>query len=221
MIRIEKLDKPNILKENEKKWTEEYLDYIKSGKEIPKKVKKRYSQPEIKEQLMKETNGKCAYCESKFTHICPGDIEHILPKNKEAHPELYVTWSNLTMACESCNRSGKKSYNNDAEPLLNPYTDAIEQEIFSAGSMIFATAGSRQGQITIDVLQLNRGELIERRSEAIKKLDLLRMRYEQEKNMSYKEIILNEIMEEIGSDREYSFVLKSFCISAGIEVKEG
>ena len=37
----------------------------------------------IKEQILKETHGKCVYCESKISHVCPGDIEHILPKNKK------------------------------------------------------------------------------------------------------------------------------------------
>lgn len=219
MIKIQKTEEPRILKENAKEWTAEYLQYIKEGKSIPDNIKTRYSQPEIKEQLIKETNGKCAYCESKFTHICPGDIEHILPKNKEAHPELYVTWNNLTMACETCNRTGKKTYNNDDEPLLNPYTDEIKNEVFCAGPMIFASMGSRKGKISIDVLKLNRGALIERRTEAIKKIDLLRSRYEQEENESYKKILFNEIMEEIGRDKEYSFVLEKFCVAAGIETE--
>lgn len=218
MIKLQKLEEPQILKDNSKKWTEEYLNYIEEGKDIPDAVKKRYSHSDIKSQLIKETNGKCAYCESKFTHICPGDIEHILPKSKNAHPELYVTWDNLTMACETCNRSGKKTYNNDDEPLLNPYTDEIEQEIFGAGPMIFAMSGSRKGELSIEVLKLNRANLIERRSEAIKKIDLLRQKYNKEENTSYKEILLNQIIEEISNDKEYSFVLKNFCISAGLDV---
>lgn len=218
MIKLEKLDEPQILKDNATEWTEEYIKYIEEGKDIPENVKKRYTHPEIKERLLKETNGKCAYCESKFTHICPGDIEHILPKNKEAHPELYVAWNNLTLSCETCNRSGKRTYNNDLEPLLNPYIDKIEKEIFSAGPMMFARSGSRKGKVSIDVLKLNRGELIERRIDAIKKIDLLRNQYEQEQNESYKKILMNQIIEEIGKDKEYSFVLKNFCISAGLEI---
>lgn len=218
MIKLNKLEEPDILKTNAKRWTQEYLQYINNGQTVPDVVKKRYSSPEIKTQLLRETNGKCAYCESKFTHICPGDIEHILPKNKEAHPELYVTWSNLTMACESCNRSGKKTYNNDNEPLLNPYTDEIDKEIYCAGPMIFSKASSRIGVISIDVLNLNRAELLERRIDAIKKINLLRIKYEEERNEDYKNIIFEEIKEEVGSEKEYSFVLTQFCLNSGIDV---
>ena len=71
MIKIEKLEEPQILKDNATKWTQEYLDYIHKGGQIPDSVKTRYSHPDIKTQLLKETHAKCAYCESKFTHIEP------------------------------------------------------------------------------------------------------------------------------------------------------
>ena len=218
MVKIQKLEEPQILKDNAKKWTEEYLGYISRGEEIPNSVKKRYSHADIKSQLLKETHEKCAYCESKFTHIEPGDIEHIKPKNPDAHPELYVTWSNLTMSCENCNRSGKKTYNNDNEPLLNPYTDEIDSEIKGLGSMIFSK--TRKGQLTIDVLKLNRPELIERRSEKLQKLDLMRRKFEDENNSTYQKILLDQILEEISADKEYSFVLAEYCRNFGI-LKEG
>lgn len=219
MIKLQKIEEPSILKENAKKWTEEYLEYIKKGEKIPDNVKKRYSHPEIKAQLIKETNSKCAYCESKLAHISHGDIEHILPKNPDAHPELYVTWENLTLACEKCNRTGKKKYNNDEEPLLNPYTDNIENHIFSAGTLIFSKNADRRGQITIEVLELNRSELLERRAEAIGKINLLRIKYFEEKNEAYKEILLKEINNMLRKEQEYSFILKNFCINAGIDIK--
>ena len=216
MVRIQKLKEPEILRDNAEKWTKEYLAYIASGETIPVSVRKRYAHKDIKEQLLKETHEKCAYCESKFSHIEPGDIEHIKPKNPEAHPELYVTWTNLTMSCESCNRSGKGTYNNDNEPLINPYTDEIEKEIRGLGPMIFSRNGSRKGQITIDVLKLNRSELIERRAEKLKKIDLMRIRYEEEKNNSYRQILLDEIRDEMSSDKEYSFVIREYCLNYGL-----
>ena len=218
MIRLKKLEEPQILKENAKDWTEEYLSYIRRGGKIPEQVKKRYADKTIKKQLMEETHGKCAYCESKFSHVCPGDIEHILPKNPDAHPELYVTWSNLTVACEICNRSGKKDYNNDNEPLINPYVDDISDMIFSFGSILYPFQGNRRGLLTINILDLNRVSLIERRREAINKLNLLITVYSQESNIAYKELLLSQIREEVADDKEFSFVLKAFCRCNDIEV---
>lgn len=214
MVKIYKLEEPQILKYNAEKWTQEYLGYIQRNEHIPDVVKKRYSHPEIKKQLLKETNEKCAYCESKFTAVEPGDIDHIKAKNLEAHPELYVKWSNLTMACETCNRSGKRAYNNDNEPLLNPYTDDIENEIKGLGPIIYSK--SRKGQISIDVLKLNRSALIERRIEKISKIDLLRRKYESETNENYKQLLLDEIKDEISRKNEYSFVLQEYCRNYGL-----
>lgn len=208
MISLAKLQKPQILVDNAEKWTKEYLDYIEKQVPIPDSVKYRYKNEEIKRQLLKETYGKCAYCESKLNHITSGDIEHILPKNPNARPELYVEWENLTLACEKCNRSGKKDYYNEAEPLLNPYKDDINNELVSVGAFIFPRHGSRRANISIDVLKLNRPELLERRGEAVKRIEELIDRYYNEKNTYYKDIILNEINEEIAEDKEYSFVLK-------------
>ena len=67
---------------------------------INKTKQNRYSRPEIKAELIAETKGKCAYCESKITHIYPGDIEHIIPKS--IFPRLTFTWANLTLGCYWC-----------------------------------------------------------------------------------------------------------------------
>ena len=52
-----------------------------------------------------ETHGKCAYCESKIKHIDYGDIEHILPKNKNARPDLCY------FCTKSCEIDFRFSYN--------------------------------------------------------------------------------------------------------------
>ena len=129
---------------------------------------------------------------------------------------MYVTWTNLTLSCETCNRSGKGTYNNDDEPLLDPYNDDIENEILGLGPMIFSRKGSRKGQITIDVLKLNRSELVERRAEKLEKIDMMRRQYENEQNASYKQILLNSIKEEIAADKEYSFIAHEYCVNYGL-----
>ena len=217
MVKIEKLEEPQILKENADLWTREYLGYIQRGEQIPENVKKRYSHPDIKKRLLEETHGKCAYCESVFNHVEPGDIEHIKSKNKDAHPELYVTWSNLTMSCETCNRNGKGTYNDDTEPLINPYEDDIGLEIMGLGPMI--AWKSRKGRITIDVLKLNRTPLVERRLDRIKTIELMRQRFADETNVSYKQILLSQIEEEIGKDKEYSFILQEYWKQVRAECK--
>ena len=209
MINLKKLDKPQILVDHAKEWTDEYLGYIARGEAVPDNVKYRYRHKDIKKQLIKETHGKCAYCESDVLHISPGDVEHILPKNKDAHPELYVEWDNLTFACEVCNREYKKDYNDDSDPLLNPYKDDVDSELVGLGPLICPRSGSRKGQLTIDIIGLNRAELLERRLEAIDRLSGAVSQYCREKNKTHKKILLDTIQEQFAEDKEFSFVLRS------------
>jgi uncharacterized protein (TIGR02646 family) len=74
----------------------------------------RYKEDEVKAALERLFHGKCAYCESRFAHVSPEDIEHWRPKGavqladgSEAKPGYYwlaASWSNLLPSCIDCNR---------------------------------------------------------------------------------------------------------------------
>ena len=125
MRKIKKTPKPQVLIDHAKEWTTEYCACLNAGNKPSDTVANRYNHPEIKTALGKETHEKCAYCESKIKHISYGDIEHILPKNRDARPDLYVEWANLTLSCEQCNRSGKRTYYNPKLSLATVYKGNI------------------------------------------------------------------------------------------------
>ncbi|WP_240843815.1 HNH endonuclease [Acidaminobacter sp. JC074] len=210
MIRLYKIKEPQILVDNKKHWTQEYLNLIKEDKEIPKVIRNRYSQPEIKEQLIIETHGKCAYCESKLRHVSSGDIEHIEPKNKDARPDLYIEWTNLTLACESCNRKGKKKYYNPDLPLINPYVEEPEDHLMIFGSMILGQPGNDRGAITEKILKLNRAELLERRQEKIRLIEVKVNNWMKTNDKYLKKILKEELIEEISPEKEYSSTIRSY-----------
>ncbi len=215
MIKINKSEKPQILKENDKKWTAEYLIALKKTVPVPKHIKYRYQNSEIKDALEKETYGKCAYCESKFNHVAFGDIEHILPKNKNARPDLYVEWSNLTIACEVCNRTNKKDYYKPSDPLINPIEDEPNKFLMSCGPFIYHIPGSRKGEVTRIILDLNRTELIERRKEKIENLLPLIDKWKNETNLTLKKLLYSQIKKEAEPDKEFSFVIDSYLKQIG------
>ncbi|QMV42318.1 HNH endonuclease [Cohnella cholangitidis] len=208
MIMLAKLDIPEILRINGDTWTQEYLQFHSSGNKIPDTLKSKYRLKEIKEKIVKETHGKCAYCESKVNHICPGDIEHILPKGER--PELVFTWDNLTLACEECNRSGKKTYYNPLSPLVNPYKDDPRNHFMAAGPMVFQKAGDRKGFTSQKVLKLNRTSLIERRSERLKAIQSLIDTWANETDPKLKDLLTNELLTEADEDKEYSFMVREY-----------
>lgn len=220
MRKIKKLKKPKILEINAAKWTQEYCSCLASGKKPSDEIASRYKEPTIKAALEKETHEKCAYCESKMKHITYGDIEHILPKNKDARPDLYVEWTNLTLACEQCNRSGKRIYYNPQLLLINPYTDNPEQHFNDIGPLIMPILGDNRAFVTRNVLKLNRMALVERRTERIALVEPLLILWVNEQNAGMKVVLEQQLHNEYSEDKEYSSTIKSYLKANGFPVQE-
>lgn len=152
-----------------------------------------YAAPAVKITLQTAQHGKCAFCESKFTHVGYGDVEHFRPKaafqqrakDKLVRPGYYwlaYEWSNLFFSCQLCNQSFKRNL----FPLRNPRQRArihrddlqVERPLLLDPSMVdpetilsfreetvYAISGNHLGRTTIHVFGLNRKELLEARRE--------------------------------------------------------
>lgn len=166
MIRLTKGAEPDILITKAAKWTKTLVDKIVAGKKPTNGEKTRYRHEKIKKALVAETNGKCAYCESKLLHIHHGDVEHIYPKSLD--PFLTFTWTNLTLACEICNQN-----KDDNDPyltyIIDPYVGYPEQHLVFLGGLIFAR-GTAEGISTRTLLKLHRAELVEMRTHQVEKI---------------------------------------------------
>ena len=135
MIQLQKVDAPAVLMAQATVWTREFADRL-ADRTLPDVYLTRYRHPSVKSAVVQETHGKCAYCESKVTHVHPGDIEHILPKSK--FPELVVHWSNLTLVCNECNRR-KSDFHDDEERIINPFEEEPQQKLHRPQSLSLAS----------------------------------------------------------------------------------
>lgn len=115
-----KINKPSVLDKTDRngqteteKAIEFYSNPLNNGQTFSFKI---YSEPEVKDALIRLFNGKCAYCESSFLHVYSGDIEHFRPKAEieEATPNkkpgyywLAANWDNLLLSCRNCNQKLK------------------------------------------------------------------------------------------------------------------
>jgi len=133
MIKLNKTGEPDVLLRNKASWTAEYLRQVAAGRGVSPTVAGRYRHEDIKSQLVTETSGKCAYCESKMLHVAFGDIEHIRPKS--VNPDLTFEWENLTLVCSVCNNN-KRDYDSPTEPLINPYIDNPSDHLRAYGPMV-------------------------------------------------------------------------------------
>ena len=214
MIRITKGPKPAVLVANEGEWTRTYVDHVQNGSSISEADKTRYRHPEIKTAVRTETVDKCAYCESKVTDVYPGDCEHILPKSHR--PDLVVAWQNLTFSCSRCN-THKGDYYDPDEPLINPYEDEPTGLLRFAGPMALQELGSEVGERTLLRLKLSRGELTERRKERLEAVKTLIDRWNEMPAGARKELIAEQILEELADDKEYAAACRAFAeLYAGI-----
>lgn len=161
---------------------------------------------EIREYLFLETEQRCAYCEQEISRE-NSDIEHIKPKSK--FPQLFLQWDNLTLICVSCN-----SRKSDRILHLNPYKDEpLEHLRFKEDGVVFAL--SDFGNEAIQMLGLNRIELIEKRYQKYNYLKILLENYKykidsiDEENSDLKINISNVTVQKI-----YELLLQSFFSSS-------
>ncbi len=206
MIRLIKGPVPAVLAANAAVWTADFLAYIYNRQRAPDSVRGRYTHPEIKNALIEECGGKCAYCESKLRHVAPGDIDHIFPVSRR--PDLIFEWSNLTLACPVCNRL-KRDYYHPDEPLLDPYIEEPSEHLVFLGSILFARPLSQAGMRTILLLELNRPELMERRNEVITSLERLVAVWHGFPAGPSKDLVWQELQTLTSTQREYSHALST------------
>lgn len=188
------------------------------GDPLPPAVAVGYRHKEVKDALLMETHGKCAYCESKVTHVYWGDVEHILPKRHVPH--RFLDYENLTFACAVCNNE-KRDYYSLTEPLLNPYQDEIDPHLVALGQLIWHRNGSEVGQRSVLLLKLNRESLVERRYEQLQRVSGIADQYSRQPEGPIKRALLAQLR-EIGSDSgEFAFAVRTFLrVAYAIDLRE-
>lgn len=206
MIRLSKLDEPQSLVRNKERWTKELLDVIPTGdrKAIYAK-KKKYNQPDVKSQLRRETQDKCAYCESRVTVVAHGDIEHVTPKSVD--PNLTFEWDNVTFACQICNQRKL-----DKTDITDPYHDPVSDFAFLAPP--FLVGKTVQARLTVLELALNRPELIEDRLEHIEMLSKSFEAIENEGDNRLRDLMLAELNRDLDTGRPEYIALKKAILTS-------
>jgi uncharacterized protein (TIGR02646 family) len=162
-----------------------------------------YAARSVKSELEQCQHSKCAFCESFFMHVGYGDVEHFRPKagykqvdtdplEKPGYYWLAYAWKNLFYSCQLCNQQFKKNLFPlrdpelrarthkhdifDEDPLLiDPTRDDPSELIQFVGEVAHHVEGQKKGEVTIQVLGLNRDELIEERLRRLEDLQNLNM----------------------------------------------
>lgn len=205
MRALQKLAKPQILLEKGDQWRDDLLTALAAGEKPTEAMKGRYRHKQIKDALVAETGGKCAYCESKVRHIAHGDIEHVIPKSKV--PAKAYDWENLTLACDVCNENKGDKYSGDPalsqDALIDPYIDDPHEHFLFFREIVTPRPDSLRALATEQVIKLTRGELLERRRERMAFLDGMVRSYALA-DATFKPIILKDLEDNhLKDDNEY------------------
>lgn len=204
MIKLTKVEEPDVLKENGAAWLKVLEDKVAAEEKPTEAEKGRYRHQDIKAALRAETHGKCAYCESFLLHIAFGDIEHVVPKSSDIKQTF--RWDNLTLACDVCNTAKGTSEN-----IVDPYIDDPQVQFKFVGPMIFPDSTSDKAINTEKKLKLNRRELLERRSDRLKALSDQILIIARVHDPELKATLVTDLEQvETGSDREFAAFAQTF-----------
>lgn len=199
MIKIEKQKVPNFLNSSTVDLAIEKMEEFFASKN---RSQKRYDWPfnkeidnKLKEHLHKVFHGKCGYCEIKIDYPELGTVDRYRPNNgvrdkNEFHQDLYwwltFEWDNLIYCCKECNQykanyfpiegermiNNKPNQNKEIPLLLNPFEDNPEEHITINEDSHFV-GRTAKGKQTIDLLRLNRENLLIEREKIKNKIDSL------------------------------------------------
>jgi uncharacterized protein (TIGR02646 family) len=176
MIRVNRGAEPGVLARNRRKWLG---DWRKARtKQQKDKVLERYRKADVRDSLRDAFHGKCAYCESNTDVATWGHIEHYRPRN--TYPERAFDWDNLLWSCPRCNSDCKQDRFPEAPdggPPLDPCADEPSDHLVFDYDPIAHLANvygkSTRGITTVDLLQLNRKELLAHRSQMVWRIAVL------------------------------------------------
>jgi uncharacterized protein (TIGR02646 family) len=164
MIRVEKPQEPQVLRDNKSVWTAELLqaihDYGAIGK-APKSLLNRYNKDEIRALLFESSYHKCAYCEGNPTGTSYLEIDHFRPKS--LYPKETFEWDNMIPSCHICNNT-KSTHDTVNEPIINPYNTDPETVFYFDTINIVAIQGCGEAQKTIEICGLNDMRLLSARA---------------------------------------------------------
>jgi uncharacterized protein (TIGR02646 family) len=216
VIRIHKGPVPPTLQQNAAAWTEELLATLNGGQEVPREMWNRYNTSDVKQQAIADSHSKCAYCESKVTHVSFGDLEHMRPKKR--FPSSAYDWNNLVLVCSRCNNKKRELYD-EAVPPVDPVVEDPSAFLIAHGDWIWPTPGHQhdRGAETISLVGLNRVELVECRKRRCEKIRLLVNSLKRVAGQAAKAAVLEQLREELSNSGEFSFVSRAAARALAVD----
>lgn len=198
MMKVERIESPQTLKENYKAWGKTYRQYLENNP-TSQYFYWHNSYQEIEDALFIMTNNHCSFCDIRPLRAAGATVEHFRPKKK--FPLLAYAWANLFYCCANCQKKGSK-FDLNCRPLkpdklsyfFDYYFILIEtaEEIFIRPNPIRLIKDQEMAEMTINCYGLNKyGRPEARKAESEDyKLDIEHRKIKELKNYSFRFLFL-------------------------------
>jgi hypothetical protein len=167
-----------------------------------------------KDQLLIESKGKCAYCETPTSIIAYGDVEHFRPKSK--YWWLTYCYENYLPSCTVCNQR----YKSDNFDVLNTQMAA---PFLVKSTDTNASLKTLAARLTVDPIDDNAGmHLIDLEAEMLTEYPLLIHPYFEDPAyyLAYKPILANKEVVVVPTEKDYQPIVDACEKYFGINRKE-
>ena len=118
---------------------------------------------DAKPYLIANLGSYCSYCEEAYRHSADLQVEHVQPKSLPQYAHLEKEWSNLLLACSTCNGKGNKGDKNVVldEIHLPHRNNTFMSLLYKAGGVVIvnpALTGDsyRHAEILLSLVGLNK-----------------------------------------------------------------
>ncbi|BCH26856.1 AAA family ATPase [Mesorhizobium sp. L-8-3] len=206
---------------------------------------KLYRHKTVRDALAKLFNGKCAYCESQIAAIGYGDVDNFRPKGGvldagSTYLPLHYwwltnEWTNLYLSCSMCSRAKGGRFpledEKDRAPvlasasellkecplLLDPCVDDVENILlFSSNGTV--SCNDPRGLTTIEILSLNRAELVKARQQTaravLSQLEVLSLSEGSPDGPQINTEIVNRLKEMMSPEAPYASMCRQLVSQA-------
>lgn len=166
MIRITRGIEPEGFNGRAEKWRRQFAERRRENASITASVVWTSLRAEIRsdaEILATRFHHKCAYCESRPSHVSYPHVEHYRPKGCAEFEDQMFAWNNWLLSCGICNQEKWKHFplKNGQPLLLNPTDEDPEPHTYFLGAKLRGV--SEKGKTTVELLDLDRLFLREER----------------------------------------------------------
>lgn len=201
----------------------------------PDPIHKTYANIQVRRALSNMQHGKCCYCERlvDMSELFPEDcdlemtphtechIEHFRPKGRPEFTYLQNEWTNLLLACNTCNVNKGQKFDrlciDPSDPDMDPEIH-IALAPYELGSTpppdigkLQPVNGSPQGDWTITNIKLNVSTSRKKRTARILSFVKEIVNYQLAPPATRNGATLDILKEQCLPEAEYSFVARALC----------